>query len=245
MNKYSSINTRLINKAPRRRYDARRFMQTEDKHISIFYYNLITAAVIFLDQFTKYLAIEFLEPVGTYPIIENVLHLTYVENTGAAFGMLKDARWIFMIISSVAIVALAVYIALQYKREPYICVCLALVVGGGIGNMIDRIAYGFVVDFVDFRLINFAVFNGADSFITVGSAMLIIYFFIETIKDERAKKASGATSDTAGSADKSDEKLSTPLDNISDSDSKAVAAKGKASGDSGKKSSSGDGGAEL
>jgi signal peptidase II len=181
-------------------------MQMEDKHISIFYFIFITAAVIFLDQFTKYLAIEFLDPIGTYPIIKNVLHLTYVENTGAAFGMLKDARWVFMIVSSVAIVALAVYIAIQYKREPYICACLALIAGGGIGNMIDRIVYGFVVDFVDFRLIKFAVFNGADSFITVGAAMLIIYFIVEAIKDERAKKASGVTSDTVASADKSGNK---------------------------------------
>lgn len=239
------INTTLINKAPRRRHDARRFVQTEDRHISIFYYILITAAAIFLDQFIKYLAIEFLEPVGTYPIIKNVLHLTYVENTGAAFGMLKNARWVFMTVSSVAIVALAVYIVIQYKREPYICSCLALIAGGGIGNMIDRIVYGFVIDFVDFRLINFAVFNGADSFITVGAVMLIIYFIIETIKDERMKKAPDVTSVAGASADKSGEKFSTPLDNAAESDDKAIATNSKRSGESGNKSGSDNGGAVL
>ena len=71
---------------------------------------------IFLDQLTKFLAVRYLAPVDTVPLWKNVLHLTYVENTGAAFGMMKDARWVFLVLSTVAIVGIAVYLFFGYAR---------------------------------------------------------------------------------------------------------------------------------
>ena len=155
------------------------------------YYLWFILTVVFsvgIDQITKYLAVKYLMPIGTFPIIEDVLHLTYVENTGAAFGMMKDSRWVFMTVSTVAILAI-VYVLYKYGLEmPFASFCLSMILGGGIGNMIDRIALGYVVDFVDFRLINFAVFNGADSFVCVGAFLLVIYLFRDIAKESKAAK---------------------------------------------------------
>jgi len=154
----------------------------------IAWYYLVITAVVAIDQFTKWLTVTYLKPIGDLPLIKEVLHLTYVENTGAAFGIFKDQRWIFMTISTVTIAAMLVVLT-AYKKIPfYPGVLLAMIAGGGIGNMIDRIAYGYVVDFINFELINFAVFNGADSFVCVGGALLLVYILIYDIKESRQKK---------------------------------------------------------
>ena len=147
-----------------------------------------------LDQLTKLLAVQYLKPIGSYPLWQNVLHLTYVENRGAAFGMLSNQRWVFMIFSTVAIIGLVVYLFRFCKEGKWIKVALAMIIGGGIGNMIDRIALGYVVDFVDFTLIHFAVFNVADSFVSVGAVMLVIWFvrsMVTEYRNGKKKKAFG------------------------------------------------------
>ena len=151
-------------------------------------YTAIIAVGIILDQLTKWLAVKFLEPIITQPIIKDVLHLTYVENRGAAFGMLADSRWVFIVVSSVAIVAFALYLYLGYADNLLYGISIAMVVSGGIGNMIDRVALGYVVDFIDFRLINFAVFNGADSFVCVGAGLLILALILDLKKEIAAGK---------------------------------------------------------
>lgn len=154
---------------------------------------IVSIAVIAVDQLTKYLASTYLKPIGTFPIIEGALHLTYVENKGAAFGILSDNRWIFMSISTVAIIAIAVLMVVFRKKyyHPLLYTGACMVLGGGIGNMIDRFAYGYVVDFIDFRLINFAVFNAADCFVCVGAALVAVYllFFEPKEKKDRAVEA--------------------------------------------------------
>ena len=153
----------------------------------------IIVVTVFLDQLTKYLTILYLKPIDTLPIIEDVLHLTYVENTGAAFGMMKDARWVFMITSTVAILAILGYMFyrthVQKDKMPWMeALSLSLIVGGGIGNMIDRTALGYVVDMIDCRFINFAVFNVADSFVCVGAGFMILYLIKMTVEESRAEK---------------------------------------------------------
>lgn len=143
---------------------------------------------IALDQLTKFLAVRYLMPVDTVPLWENVLHLTYVENTGAAFGMMKDARWVFLILSSVAIVGLALYLFFGYARTTLATVAFSMIVSGGIGNMIDRIALGYVIDFIDFRLIHFAVFNGADSFVCVGAGLLVLALILDILHEKKEKQ---------------------------------------------------------
>ena len=142
---------------------------------------VVIVVAVFLDQLTKYLTVLHLKPVDTLPIIEDVIHLTYVENTGAAFGMMKDARWIFMITSTVAIIGILVYLFWKRPESKLECLSLAFIVGGGIGNMIDRTVLGYVVDMIDFRLINFAVFNVADSFVCVGAGLMILHLIQEMV----------------------------------------------------------------
>lgn len=152
---------------------------------------LLMAGVILADQLTKILALQYLAPVGSYPLWEDVLHLTYVENTGAAFGMLKDHRWVFLVISTVALGGMIVYMFLNKNRHPLETVAVAFIVGGGIGNMIDRVARGFVVDFVDVKCIPFwkYIFNVADIFVCVGCGLFILYVLLY---ETRVKKAEDA-----------------------------------------------------
>lgn len=148
----------------------------------------VIAAAVFADQLTKFLAVKFLEPIPTCPLFEGILHLTYHENRGAAFGIFADKRWIFMSISTVLIIGLLVYLLLGKCENMLYSVSISMIIGGGIGNMIDRIALGYVVDFIDFRLINFAIFNGADSFVCVGSGLLILALALDIFKEAKAKK---------------------------------------------------------
>ncbi len=166
----------------------------------IFWCYFIAVAVVVLDQVTKWLVVKFLVPVGSVPLIDGVLHLTYVENTGAAFGMMKDRRWIFMAASTIAIVIIIVIIARYARENRFETICISMILGGGIGNMIDRVRLGYVIDFIDVRLINFAVFNVADSFVTVGAILLIVYLIRGLILEGRksaARPAGAAVSDTA------------------------------------------------
>ena len=160
------------------------------KKLTIKEYIFISALIIggiLIDQISKLIATEFLLPVESVPIIENVLHLTYVTNRGAAFGMLANSRWVFMIISTLAILAISAFLYLGKSPNKYYTVALAMVISGGIGNMIDRVALGYVVDFIDFCLINFAVFNIADSFVCVGAGMLILSLSLDIIKETKEK----------------------------------------------------------
>ena len=152
-------------------------------------YSLIVIIGIVLDQITKWLAATYLKKVPTVPIIEDVLHLTYVENRGAAFGILSEHRWVFITISSIAIIAIGAYVFLGFAQKKLYAISLTVILSGGIGNMIDRIFLGYVIDFIDFRLINFAVFNGADSFVCVGAGLLILALILDIINEYKKAKA--------------------------------------------------------
>ncbi len=160
--------------------------------LSRFEYGLYIAIVaigIALDQLTKWLAVVFLKSVSTVPIIKGVLHLTYLENTGAAFGMFNkpEQRWIFLTVSTVAILAMVFYLFSGLCEGRLAGIALAMLISGGIGNMIDRLLMGYVVDFIDFRLIHFAIFNGADTFVCVGAGLLILALIFDMI-DERKER---------------------------------------------------------
>ena len=162
----------------------------------IVYVSILLGGII-IDQLTKWLAVKYLIPVGSVSLIRfgevQVLNLTYVENTGAAFGMLKNAPWVFNTVSVVAIVVMLGYLFLGHAESKLSGIALAMLVSGGIGNMIDRATLHYVVDFIDFRLINFAVFNGADSFVCVGAGLLVLALVLEM--KEEAKKLKEAKSE--------------------------------------------------
>lgn len=154
-------------------------------------YVAVIAVGIILDQLTKWLSVKYLQPIypDSIPIIKNVFQLTYVENDGAAFGMLDNHRMLFMVPSVIMIVVLSLYLFLGLAENKLYAVSVAMIISGGIGNMIDRIALGYVVDMLDFVLINFAVFNVADSFVCVGAGLLIFALVLDLIKEFKAKKA--------------------------------------------------------
>ena len=131
-------------------------------------YLIIGAAIVALDMLTKLWAVTSLKPIFEIQLWKNVFHLTYVENKGAAFGILQNSR-IFFIVATVLVLCVIFYIFRRFKnRSRLLNIGLTFVSAGAIGNLIDRIFRGFVVDFFDFCLISFPVFNVADIFVCVG-----------------------------------------------------------------------------
>lgn len=137
---------------------------------------LLVAGIVALDQFVKHLCDLYLMPLGTsIPVIEDVLHLTSVHNTGAAFGIFSNATWLLALLSAIA-AAMMVFILARYRKKLHIFtrICIALILGGAIGNLIDRAFLGYVRDMFELRFVNFAVFNIADCGVTVGCLLLAI-----------------------------------------------------------------------
>lgn len=168
------------------------------KPINYIIYTAIILGGIFLDQLTKFLVTEFMSLHQTVPLIKDFLHLTYTTNDGAAFGMLDGQRWIFILVSAVTIIGLIFYLYFGHAEGSLYEISIAMIISGGIGNMIDRLGFGFyvnengmgeVVDFIDFRGIWDAVFNGADSFVCVGAGLLILAMILDLIKESKEKRA--------------------------------------------------------
>ena len=153
---------------------------------------IVVVLSVVLDQLSKYLAVTYLTQIDTFPVIENVLHFTYVENRGAAFGMLSGHRWVFMVASIVGIIALAVWLAVSKTKNRWMQCAIALVIGGGIGNMIVRVRLEYVIDFIDCRFIDFYVFNIADSCVCVGCGMVLLAVIIDEVKEHKQRKAAKA-----------------------------------------------------
>lgn len=150
-------------------------------------YTIIAAVLIVADYITKLWAERVLTKISSIPLIENVFHLTYVENRGIAFGMFSGGRVVFI---AVSLIVMAVLLIIVFKtpkdtRTVWLKGGASLVIAGAIGNLIERLVKGYVVDFFDFRLINFPVFNVADIAVCVGVVMLLIHFlFAEDSRSE-------------------------------------------------------------
>lgn len=145
--------------------------------ISLLLFDFIALLVfVALDQLTKYMAVVFLKNNESVPIFQNVLELRYLENKGAAFGMLQNQK-IFFIFVAILILAVIVYVLLKTpsdKKFTILHVLLVLIAAGSIGNMIDRISQDYVVDFIYFVLIDFPIFNVADIYVTCAMAALVV-----------------------------------------------------------------------
>ena len=137
--------------------------------------------MIVVDQAVKHWAFTVLQPQHTIPLIENVFHLTYIENRGAAFSMFAkfDSRWIFVALAAVITLAICYALSKKLMQTAMGSWSLILIAAGAVGNAVDRVARGFVVDMFDFRLIHFPVFNVADIFICVGGVLFVIYFMFQ------------------------------------------------------------------
>ena len=137
-------------------------------------YEIIIAILIGLDQIIKYWALNSLKEVNSIPVINNIFSLTYVENRGAAFGMLQNNQSIFVVVAILASV-FGLYYVHTKKVNNLGKIGILLVISGAIGNLIDRVRLGFVVDYLDFHIIWSYVFNLADCFVVVGTILLCLY----------------------------------------------------------------------
>ena len=129
-----------------------------------------------LDQLTKYLAVIYLMPIREYVIIEGVFSLLYHENAGMAFGLFQGGRWFFVVITVIAMAFFVIYYiklpqSAYHNKQRFF---LLLIMGGALGNFVDRLLHGYVVDFLFIRIINFPIFNVADVFLVVGVFSLVI-----------------------------------------------------------------------
>lgn len=138
--------------------------------------------ILAIDMGTKYWAYNYLREVGSIPVIENIFHLTYVENRGAAFGILQDQRWIFIVATILTLIFILWYLRQMEPEIKLLKIGLNLIFVGAIGNLIDRIYLGFVIDFIDFRV--WPVWNVADMAIVVGTIITIgiIIFYEKAIE---------------------------------------------------------------
>ena len=152
------------------------------------YFALFTLLLIIADQVTKYFTVSMLKPVGSVEIIKNILNFTYVENRGAAFGILQNARLVFIVLTTIAVAAIIIYLLKEKPRDKTLTCSLSLILAGAIGNMIDRILKGFVVDMIEVTFIDYPVFNFADCCVVIGAILLgiyIIFIYKEPQKEEK------------------------------------------------------------
>ena len=135
--------------------------------------------IILIDQITKLLAVRYLQGKAPFVIIKNFFQFYYVENYGAAFGILNEKRIFFIIVTIIVVISIIFFI-IRYSNtlgKP-MKIAMAVLLGGAIGNLIDRIRLGYVIDFISFKFpggYNFPVFNIADSFIVIGTILIMIF----------------------------------------------------------------------
>lgn len=157
----------------------------------MFFYYVLALVIIALDQWSKWLIVKKMELGESIPIIENFLYITSHRNSGAAWGILQGQMWFFYIITVVVIIGIVYYMAKYAKGKCLLGVSLGLMLGGAIGNFIDRVLYKEVVDFIDTYIFgyNFPIFNIADSALVVGVGLLMIQMFRE--EREAKEKSNG------------------------------------------------------
>ncbi len=148
-------------------------------------YMCLAAVMLLLDYITKWAAASRLAQMRTLAVFEGVFHLTYCENTGAAFGIFAGKPYLLAAVSCVMIAAVIVYVAIKKPKSHLLMLSLTMIISGGLGNVIDRVTKGYVVDFFDFRIINFAIFNVADIFVCCGVALLAVYMLFTNNKTEK------------------------------------------------------------
>lgn len=147
----------------------------------MFVYLLITTVLVAIDQITKYLTVQNIPLHEVVDFIPNVVSFTYIRNTGAAFSILEGQMWFFYIITVIVVGFLLYYMYTEAKDDKVLGVLLAFILAGALGNFIDRLLFQYVIDMIKLEFIDFAIFNVADSYLTVGVILLFMY----TIYDER------------------------------------------------------------
>lgn len=148
-------------------------------------YAILTAALVALDQLVKYLVRSHIPLGGNVPFLPFILDLTYVQNTGAAFSLLRQHTWLLTLTSALVVLAMCALIVKGFFKNALGRWAAALVLAGGMGNLIDRVLFGFVTDMLKTVFMDFPVFNVADCCITLGVPLLFLYVWFYVGKDEK------------------------------------------------------------
>ncbi len=164
-----------------------KFLYSKSKLLFNFLWVALTLLIVFIDQITKSLVVSNMELYDEIKVIDGFFNLYYVRNPGAGLGLLANARWLFMFFTSFVIVFAIVLLIKNYFSHSLSFFAIVFILSGGIGNMIDRIFYGSVVDFFQFQIKYFDfIFNVADVFVTFGTIMFVIYY-IFLYEDKKVK----------------------------------------------------------
>lgn len=160
-------------------------MKHTKKHISC---SIMIILIVAFDQITKYFASLKLAYGSVAKFIPGVVQFKYAENTGMAFSMLSGARWVFIALTVVVCVGVFYYLFSNRCKNLWLYWSLGVILSGGIGNLIDRIRFGYVVDFIEPTFVNFAIFNIADCAVTCGAVVLVGYLLYDAFKDVKKPK---------------------------------------------------------
>lgn len=160
-------------------------MKHTKKHISC---SIMIIFIVAFDQITKYFASLKLADGSVAKFIPGVVQFKYAENTGMAFSMLSGARWVFIALTVVVCVGVFYYLFSNRCKSLWLYWSLGVILSGGIGNLIDRIRFGYVVDFIEPTFVNFAIFNIADCAVTCGAVVLVGYLLYDVFKDVKKPK---------------------------------------------------------
>lgn len=141
--------------------------------------SILFAAFIAADQLTKHIAVTKLMPLETVPVIKNILSFTYVENFGAAFGIMQHKKIVLLVITFLIAAVFVIYTIKTKNKNKMYLISLCLILSGAVGNLIDRISRGYVVDMIQVLFIDFPVFNVADCCVVTGAVLLCIYVLLK------------------------------------------------------------------
>ena len=146
---------------------------------------LIAAVIVLADQIIKFFVLSELKPIGTVKVIDGVFNLTYVENRGVAFGIFQDMRWVFVAVTCILLFLIIFYLFKKRPKGKLFYICAGMIIGGGVGNLIDRLVHGYVVDYLAVSFFP-PVCNFADYCITIGVFILVIYviFFSDLLSSK-------------------------------------------------------------
>lgn len=176
----------------------------KNKTLAVKIFSVVFAVVLaVIDQITKMLAVAYIKPEGSIPLIKigdtEWLNFTYCENTGMSFSLLEGQRAILIAIPVLLIIAVEWYIFSGKLKRLDLVIALSALAGGGLGNLIDRVFQGYVVDFIDVRIINFAIFNFADICAVCGGIYFGVVMLIDEIGEDRKKKNGSSAPAESGS----------------------------------------------
>lgn len=146
----------------------------------------VAAVLLAVDQILKYFVLRDLKPAGSVTVIDGLLELAYIENTGAAFGLFQNMMWLLILITLAAFLVIVVLLFRYRSHTFFSYTASTLLIAGGIGNLLDRIFYGFVVDYIHVLFFDY-IFNFADCCVTVGTVLFIIHVVLISVREKRTE----------------------------------------------------------